>query len=160
MHMSPRRSSKSAQRGALLIEALIAILLFSMGILGLMGLQAAALKNTADAKYRADAAFLAGQVLGQMWAGNPATLASYAHNPTTGAGNCNFSGGASANANVVAWLGTSTTPGTVAGTLPGATAAMQQITIGANNVVTVTVCWQAPRETAPHQHVAVAQING
>ena len=72
-----------SQRGSMLLEALIAILLFSMGILGLMGLQAIALKNTADAKYRTEAAFLANQIIGQMWADNPANLATYAHNPTT-----------------------------------------------------------------------------
>ena len=153
----------SSQRGSMLLEGLIAIALFSMGILALMGLQAIAIKNTADAKYRVEAAFLANQILGQMWADNPLNLAGYAHNPTTGAGTCNFSG-APGNANVTAWLGNATTPGTVAGSLPGAAAARQQITIVVGptgpNVVTVTICWQGPQETIPHNYVAVAQING
>ena len=143
----------------MLLEALIALLLFSMGILGLMGLQAIAIKYTADAKYRTEAAFLANQIIGQMWADNPTNLAGYAHNPTT-AGTCNFGGAASGNANVTAWLGNATTLGTVAGNLPGATSAKQQITIGANNLVTVTVCWQGPQEATAHNYVAVAQING
>ena len=143
----------------MLLEAFIAILLFSGGILGLMGLQAVSLKNAADAKYRAEAAYLANQIIGQMWAENPANLPSYAHNATT-AGLCNFGGGASGNANVVAWLGSASTPGTVVGTLPGATAAMQQISIGANNFVTVTICWQRPGENAPRNFVGLAQING
>ncbi len=148
----------AAQRGSMLLEALIALLLFSMGILGLMGLQAVAVKNTADAKYRTEAAFLANQIIGQMWADNPANLAAYAHNPTT-AGNCNFGGTASTNANVTAWLGNASTKGTVTGSLPGATSALQQITIGANNLVTVTICWQGPQETVAHNYVAVAQVN-
>lgn len=147
-----------SQRGSMLLEALIAILLFSMGILGLMGLQAIAIKNTADAKYRTEAAFLANQIIGQMWTENPANLPAYAHNPTT-AGVCNFGGGASANANVTAWLGNASTLGTVAGNLPGATSIMQQITVGAGNLVTVTVCWQGPQEAAPHNFIAVAQVN-
>jgi len=147
-----------SQRGSMLLEALIAILLFSMGILGLMGLQAIALKNTADAKYRTEAAFLANQIIGQMWADHPANLATYAHNPTT-AGNCAFGGAASANASVTAWLGNATTVGTVAGNLPGATSNRQQITVGAGNLVTVTICWQGPQEAAPHNYVTVAQIN-
>jgi len=144
----------------MLLEGLIAILIFSMGILALIGLQAIAIKNTADAKYRAEAAFLANQIIGQMWADKPGNLASYAHNPTAAGGACNFGGAASANANVTAWLGDTTTPGTVAGNLPGATSAKQQIAIAAGNVVTVTVCWQGPQEAAPHNYVMVAQING
>lgn len=149
----------SSQRGSMLLEGLIAILIFSMGILALIGLQAIAIKNTADAKYRAEAAFLANQIIGQMWADNPGNLANYAHNPM--GGTCTtFGGAASANANVTAWLGNATTAGTVAGNLPGATSARQQITIGAGNLVTVTICWQGPQEAAPHNHVTVAQING
>lgn len=149
----------SAQRGSVLLEAFIAILLFSGGILGLMGLQAVSMKNAADAKYRAEASYLANQIIGQMWAADPATLATYAHNPTTN-GACNFTGGASANANVLAWLGNTGTSGTVAGNLPGATAARQQISIGANNVVTVTICWQNPSDPLPRNYVGLAQING
>lgn len=148
----------ASQRGSMLLEALIALLLFSMGILGLMGLQAIAVKNTADAKYRTEAAFLANQIIGQMWTENPASLAAYAHNPTT-AGICIFGGGASGNANVTAWLGNASTLGTVAGNLPGATSVRQQIIVGAGNLVTVTICWQGPQEAAPHNYVAIAQIN-
>lgn len=146
------------QRGSVLLEAFIAILLFSGGILGLMGLQAVSLKNSADAKLRTEAAYLANQIIGQMWVENPANLAAYAHNANT-VGPCNFGGGASGNANVVAWLGDASTPGTVIGTLPGATATRQQISIGANNLVTVTVCWQRPGENAPRNFVSFAQIN-
>ncbi len=59
---------QSSQKGVVLLEALIAILIFSMGILAVAGLQAAMVKNTSDAKYRADAAFIAQQALGRMWA--------------------------------------------------------------------------------------------
>ena len=51
------------QQGVVLIEALIAILIFSMGIMALLGLQAAMIKNTSDNKYRADASFIANNVL-------------------------------------------------------------------------------------------------
>lgn len=56
------------QQGIALVEALIAILIFSLGILAIVGLQAATLKRTTDAKYRVDASFLANQILGEMWA--------------------------------------------------------------------------------------------
>ena len=154
-----RHISVSRERGSVLVEAFIAILLFSIGILGLVGVQAAAVKNAAEAKNRAEASYLASQIIGQMWADNPANLSAYAHNATT-AGPCNFSGGASANANVVAWLGNTSTPGTVAGSLPGATATRQQIVVGPDNLVTVTICWQNPNDPAPRRFVGLAQING
>jgi Tfp pilus assembly protein PilV len=124
--MPSSRRSNYAQDGSILLEALIAILLFSMGMLALAGVQAAAIKNAADAKYRAEASFLASQIIAQMWAENPATLANYRHNPTT-VGRCNYAGGASGNANVVTWVGSAGNPGTVAGNLPNAGAGRQQI---------------------------------
>ncbi len=59
------------QEGSSLLEALVAILIFSIGIVALMGLQAASLKNVADSKFRADASFLANQLVGQMWTDIP-----------------------------------------------------------------------------------------
>jgi type IV pilus assembly protein PilV len=55
------------QQGAILLEALVAILIFSFGLLALAGLQAAMIKNTDDAKYRAEATFIAQQKLGEIW---------------------------------------------------------------------------------------------
>jgi type IV pilus assembly protein PilV len=141
----------------MLLEAFIAILLFSMGILALVGVQATAIKHAADAKYRAEAAHLANQIIAQMWADIPGNLPTYVLNATT-TGPCNFTG-APGNANVEDWLGSASTPGTVHGNLPGATKAMQQIVVGANNAITVTLCWQTPGETTPHTYVGVAQIN-
>lgn len=64
------------QQGIVLLEALIAILIFSFGILALVGLQAAMLKNTDDAKYRSEASYIAQQQLGFMWA-NPDNLSTF-----------------------------------------------------------------------------------
>jgi len=57
------------QQGIALLEAMIAILIFSMGILALAGLQGALIKNTSDAKYRAEATFIAQQRIGLIWVG-------------------------------------------------------------------------------------------
>lgn len=70
---------KKLQQGVALLESLIAILLFSMGILALVGLQGAMVKNTSDAKYRAEATFIAQQRLGLMWVGT--SLADYEELP-------------------------------------------------------------------------------
>ena len=62
------------QKGAVLLEALIAILIFSFGILAISGLQGAMMKNVSDATYRAEAAYLVQQVVGNMLT-NPIALA-------------------------------------------------------------------------------------
>lgn len=70
-------SNNSSQKGAVLLEALIAVLIFSTGVLAIAGLQGAMIKNTSDTKYRSEAAFIAQQRLGVMWA-NPANLSLFA----------------------------------------------------------------------------------
>ena len=55
------------QRGSFLLEALISVLIVALGILGLIGLQARAIQNVDDAQYRAEAAYMANALLGQMW---------------------------------------------------------------------------------------------
>lgn len=151
-----KQISMIPQRGSALLEALIAILIFSMGIIALMGLQAASIKNSIDAKYRADAAYLANQIIGQMWV-DRANIDSYAHKPSVGASICTPSGAASSYAAVTAWLAQ------VGTLLPNATTAMQQITVTTpytnTKQVTVTVCWRGAQETTPHNFVATAQIN-
>jgi type IV pilus assembly protein PilV len=138
------------QRGLSLLEGLISILIFSFGLLGLVGLQAASIRNSADANYRADATFLANQMIGQMWADRGA-LASYAHGGAAGSAPCT-SGALSANANVTAWTSR------IAQFLPGASASVQQIAI-AGNAATVTVCWRGPQDTSYHNVRLTANLN-
>ncbi|MDE2598853.1 MAG: prepilin-type cleavage/methylation domain-containing protein [Rhodocyclaceae bacterium] len=51
-----------------LVESLIAVLIFVIGILGLMGLQASMTKNTVDARYRVEAAYVAQKRIAEIWA--------------------------------------------------------------------------------------------
>ena len=149
------------QSGVMLLEALIGILIFSIGILAMVGLQSLSIKNQADAKYRADASYFANQILGQMWADRAnVTNGNYQHHPTTTGptSNCNFSGAASTLANVTTWTGK------VAAALPGAASTKQQIIIdntnpATPNKVTVVVCWKAPQETTWHNYLAITNIN-
>ena len=67
---------KSNQQGVVIIEALVAILIFSMGVLAVVGLQAAMIKNTTDSKFRGDASYIAQQRIGQIWS-DPSNAASY-----------------------------------------------------------------------------------
>lgn len=75
-HMTLKSAALEMQHGVVLLESLIAILIFSIGILGIIGLQAAMIKNVAQAKYRADANFIAQEMLGDMWA-DPTNIANH-----------------------------------------------------------------------------------
>lgn len=131
------------QRGAALLEALIGILLFSIGILGLVAMQAVSVKQMADAKYRSDASFLANRIIGDMW-GNRTNLASYA-----------YSGSGTPPATIANWVTD------LQNTLPGTTpTANQPIVQVAGNQVTISIFWQAPSAPTPHNYVSVAFING
>ena len=136
------RTSLKNQSGMLLLEGLIAILVFTIGVLGVVGLQATVVKQVSDARYRTDASMLANQLLGTMWVSDR----------TTGTLQANFNtGGASYNA----WLAQ------VAATLPGAAANPPTVAISNQGVATVTIRWLAPSEasgTAPHRYIVIAQI--
>lgn len=68
--MLSRRSCHvpATQSGVALLEALIAVLIFSLGILAIVGLQANAMRISTDAKMRIDASNIANQRVGELWA--------------------------------------------------------------------------------------------
>ena len=76
MHKQKTSPFKSAQQGVVILEAMIAILIFSIGVLSVIGLQAVMIKNTGESKFRAEANYIAQQRIGQMWA-DPDNLANY-----------------------------------------------------------------------------------
>jgi type IV pilus assembly protein PilV len=159
-------SQANRQSGVMLIEALIALLIFSIGILGIVGLQAAATSASIDAKYRSEAALLANKVIGDMWASDrtQATLqgAFKGGDPANSAGP-NFSSTPNGAA-YAAWAAA------VCATLPCPPGQPPRIAIGVSgvatnlatvtptNLVIVTIFWQAPHETTAHNYVAQAQI--
>lgn len=55
------------QKGALLIEAMIALLIFSFGLLGLVGLRAVAIQNSNNAEERIRASMLANDMVSIIW---------------------------------------------------------------------------------------------
>jgi type IV pilus assembly protein PilV len=60
----------------MLIEVLVSVLLFSIGVLALVGMQANMTKAQSAAKTRTDAAYLARELVGLMWS-DVGNLASY-----------------------------------------------------------------------------------
>ena len=77
------------QGGAFLLEALVAILVISFGILGIVGLQARSLAAVGDAQYRGEAAFYAQSLAGRMWAHDPTDVVAYFATGGTGYTNWN-----------------------------------------------------------------------
>lgn len=69
--MAPRQ-----QQGFTLIEALVALLIFSVGILGLVGMQTVSARVSTDARFRSEAAAAADELLARMQSANRATLAA------------------------------------------------------------------------------------
>jgi type IV pilus assembly protein PilV len=143
----------------MLLESFIAILIFSMGILAIVGMQASAIKNSADAKYRSEASLLANELLGKMWVNmdrTGSTPPQVALALVTLQGN--FQGGAGTDGNAYTdWYST------VQATLPQAatyvpTVSFDPVVLGK---VTVTVRWKAPSEpaaAAAHSYAVTAQI--
>jgi type IV pilus assembly protein PilV len=124
---------RSTQGGVMLLEALVAILIFSIGIIAVMGMQAASITQVTQSKFRTDASYLANQILGQIWV-DQANMASYS------------SSGYSARSG---W------DATVASTLPSGAGDI----VVAGRQVTVTVTWKMPDDTVTRKFVAVANIN-
>jgi type IV pilus assembly protein PilV len=142
------------QTGSGLVEQLIALLLFSIGILGLMSMQATAVNHASDAQYRAEASLLANQIIGIMWT-DRVNLTTYQHNPVGPA--CTPTASATGNANALAWLAGFTSADN-ASYLPGATSVAQQISIDANRIVEVTVCWKLPQDDDWQNYTVSSQI--
>ena len=154
----------SRQNGSVLLESLIAVVIFSIGVLAIVGMQAFAVSASSDAKYRNDANFLANQLLGSMWGSDrtQAVLQAAFASPSGTAYTTWAWGGAAST-------GTQTAPaaGTVLGALPGAQANPPTVVITPNaattppsSLVTITIFWQSPRDQAPRNHSVVSQIGG
>jgi len=144
------------QRGIVLFEALVAIAIFGFGVLGLLGLQANAVKESTNARFRSDAGLLADELIGKMWVNDrdPTKLAAAFSSPS--------------GAQYTAWLGAAGKQGTVLGTLPAnastpkPTVVVSPVTDGAgvaqSSSITVTMYWQAPYEKVQHQYTVITQI--
>ncbi|TDS83239.1 type IV pilus modification protein PilV [Comamonas sp. JUb58] len=141
----------SQQRGVLLLEALIAILIFSLGILGVVGLQAASIKQATAAEDRAKAASLANDLISRMWASNHTTLST------------NF--GATGDG-FTRWMETvegSQLPGvkdsdTLKPTISFTDGPTSATGIALSTQAKIIIKWQAPNESTAHQYTAIAVI--
>ncbi|MDO9096397.1 MAG: prepilin-type N-terminal cleavage/methylation domain-containing protein [Rubrivivax sp.] len=118
-------------RGVSLIEVLVVIVLFSFGLIGMVGLQARAVQFSVSAEDSSRAALLANEIVSAMWGANSINLSA---------------------AELTAWdtrVGDAANRG-----LPNGTGAV----VVAGNVATVTITWRAPHEPATTVHRYVTQV--
>lgn len=87
MHVVIHRSRRSA-KGVALLEVLVALLIFAFGVLGIVGLQASMTKAQTSSKLRGDAAYLAQEFMGNMWA-DFSNLGKYNDTDCAGHAPCN-----------------------------------------------------------------------
>lgn len=163
------KRKQTSQSGVILLEALIGILIFSLGVLSLVAMSTSAVRVQGDAQYRAEAMNLAEQLASSIWSSidrpqqtingrlmsvvNTTTLQAYQHAETGGL--CAFSGTTSTQALVTTWLSR------VQNMLPGSGDGMQQIAINTanGNQVRITICWQAPSDNKVRHHTLVTYVN-
>lgn len=126
-------------RGAVLLEAVISLLVFSIGITGALLLLATSVQVNSATQFRAQAALLIDEAIAGIWTGdrNPAEIGRrYASNA----------------AEYLAWRAR------VEATLPGATVRPPLIQVGADNTIAVVVNWRAPGADDFHQLVSVTRV--
>src|SRR5690554_6969235 len=73
-HQRPRTLPRGRQDGFTLLESLIAIVVFAIAVLGMIGAQASGAQVTSDARYRTEAAAAADELLARMQIAPPATV--------------------------------------------------------------------------------------
>ena len=126
-----RTAPRNRNRGVSMIEVLVVIVLFSFGLIGMVGLQARAVQFSVSAEDSSRAALLANDIVSAMWVNNSVTLDA---------------------GDIAAW-NTRVSDPTDRGLPNGAgTVAV------AGNVATVTVTWRAPHEPAGTVHTYVTQV--
>ncbi len=81
---SPRLTATSPQRGASLIEILVAVLILSLGFLGMAGLQANALKKNQSSLARSQAVMFGYYIMDAMRADRSGALAGTYNTAATG----------------------------------------------------------------------------
>jgi len=140
------------QSGVVILEVLVSIVIFAVGVLGIVGLQTVTAKAGVDARFRTDAAALSDELVAraQTWM-NASTLATQ----FTGT---NASGGAEytswyTNRLIVAQAGLPGVQSAVAFPAPYAGA-------GAGAFITVIISWQVPGADGRSTHTTVAALPG
>jgi type IV pilus assembly protein PilV len=154
------RSQSSArlnqQAGVALLEVLISILIFSIGIVALLGLQTVAVGTVSDSKIRVDATMIVHKLISEMRAVPRDTTTGQIDNAYLTA---NYA--SPAGPGFVAWRNNDVfnTTNPTAG-LPGvsATVSPPTVVIDNNNNAVITVFWRTPKDPTLRKYVSRTTI--
>lgn len=141
--MPLHRSSKSRSQGGIaMVEAMVAIVIFSIGILGIVAMQARSTQMMTDSLFRAQASQLATELISEMWTSDPSQRVQQFSSAGAGIRFTQWRSRFSAGANAL--------PGSVANP-PVVTVQTNQLplpTVPPTNYtmtdITITVFWQRP----------------
>ena len=156
--MNPRKL-RSGQAGVMLLEALLGLLIFSLGVLALVAMQAVSTSNVSNAKYRVEAAFLAEEIMNYMWISDqtPGILTlAYAYPGGNSPYLLNWVTRVTAGANALPGAGTY--PPVVTVGVPACNIPATAPPTGCVTPVTVVIRWKAPDAIAPSNHIAMTYI--
>jgi type IV pilus assembly protein PilV len=156
-----------SQRGVMLVEVMIALLIFALGVLGLVGLQATAVQQSGQTKYRTDATLLANELVGQMWTQTDRSFANLSAKFTSsGAGGSAYKSwkdrvttelpGAASYPPLVQFVQIQPLDG-----IKGAASAPASADLVPTSRVSITLYWKAPTDKAgdpPRQFVQITEI--
>jgi type IV pilus assembly protein PilV len=143
-----RSAPRRGQAGAFLLEALIGVLVFAFGILGLVGLQAVAIRNTNDLQYRGEAIQIANAAMGRMWTMDRTKLEAF-YEGDAGTGGDGYTALVEAASRL---------PGVAGNKALAPTVVVDDGPSTQSNLVTVTIRWQLPGETTSHQYVGAVMV--
>jgi type IV pilus assembly protein PilV len=150
--MKSESSVRHAQQGAFLLEALIGILIFSLGILGIVGLQAQAIRFTNDSEYRAEAVYLANSLISQMWADKRASLKARYDSSLGGAGYTQFQTDVHTRMVGVSF------PSEPIVKVDATDGSLPLAVTNTSSVVQVSIVWLMPGDTVQHNYTTTGVI--
>lgn len=73
---------RTAQRGSMMVEVLVSVVLLSVSVLGLVRVLGQSMKDSGELEYRSEASTMADETIGRMWVMDPAQLDTYAASVT------------------------------------------------------------------------------
>jgi type IV pilus assembly protein PilV len=73
-----RGARRSTQRGSMMVEVLVSVVLLSVSVLGLVRVLAQSVKDSGELEYRAVASNMADEAIGRMWVMDATGQAAYA----------------------------------------------------------------------------------
>lgn len=140
MKIVPPVSVRRRQGGIALLEAMLAIVILGIGLLGTVGLQARAYSALSDASMRAEAAMAAEKLIGTMTADLPNVQ------------NYTLAAGAAPAPLMQAWVNETQ------GYIPGAVLSVGVTPLARRVQVDITIQWQRKANAEVNRHVVTSYI--